>query len=176
MVKGKRHYESRPPEWVSLQRLSIIHSPPPLPISCPWFARATMSPVPFSDPLFSLLRHSYYNPRAETSYHNFQTSSTPSVSYQSPSTTLSGSAIPRYDPYARPRIAQPAPAASSSAAPVPQPPMPTIRFKYSPFFKMERLVSTVVECPGAWQVRSCCDGGAHPSQSRPARWTGGHNP
>lgn len=59
-------------------------------------------------------------------------------------------AIPRYDPYAPPRRpAQPASVASSSAAPAPQPSIPVIRFKFSPFFKVERIVSSVVECPGA---------------------------
>ncbi|KAI0801178.1 PINIT domain-containing protein [Fomes fomentarius] len=60
-----------------------------------------------------------------------------------------GHIIPRYDPYAPARPATHSPVASSSVAlpPGQQPPMPTIRFKYSPFFKIERLASTVVECP-----------------------------
>ncbi|TCD69924.1 SUMO ligase siz1 [Steccherinum ochraceum] len=59
--------------------------------------------------------------------------------------TASGSSsVPRFDPYAAPRLPPamppkpPAPQASST---------PTIRFKPSPFFRVERLVSSIVECP-----------------------------
>ncbi|GJE87674.1 E3 SUMO-protein ligase [Phanerochaete sordida] len=54
------------------------------------------------------------------------------------------SALPAYDPYAAPRRpAAPAttPAASSSSA------APTIQFKHSPFFRIDRIVSSIVECP-----------------------------
>ncbi|KAI0825049.1 PINIT domain-containing protein [Trametes gibbosa] len=91
----------------------------------------------------------YYTPRpnGEPSYtqtHNYPPP--PAVAYQP--TTPSSSSIPRYDPYAPPRR-PPAPAptvASSSTAPAPPPP-PSIRFKYSPFFKVDRLISSIVECP-----------------------------
>ncbi|RPD55819.1 hypothetical protein L227DRAFT_532655 [Lentinus tigrinus ALCF2SS1-6] len=59
-----------------------------------------------------------------------------------------GYLIPRYNPYAPPRRpTQSTPAASSSSSAAPSAPMPLIRFKYSPFFKADSLVSKVVECP-----------------------------
>ncbi|KAI0698443.1 PINIT domain-containing protein [Cerioporus squamosus] len=59
-----------------------------------------------------------------------------------------GRLIPRYDPYAPPRRpTQSTPAASSSTSAAPPAPMPLIRFKFSPFFKVDSLVSKVVECP-----------------------------
>ncbi|KAH9944306.1 PINIT domain-containing protein [Epithele typhae] len=69
----------------------------------------------------------------------------PSVPYQSGASQAGSS---RYDPWTR-RVPPAAPVASSSStsAPPPLPPMPSIRFKYSPFFKVERLVSGVAECP-----------------------------
>ena len=83
--------------------------------------------------------------------HSFAPSA-PTAAYQSGSSSLS-SAIPRYDPYAPPRRpTQPASVVSSSAAPASQPSIPAIRFKFSPFFKVERIVSSVVECPGASSV------------------------
>ncbi|PIL31883.1 transcription factor [Ganoderma sinense ZZ0214-1] len=81
-----------------------------------------------------------YRTNGDSSYtHSF--APPPTTAYQA---GTSG-AIPRYDPYAPPR--QPASVASSSAAPAPQPSIPVIRFKPSPFFKVERIVSSVVECP-----------------------------
>ncbi|PCH33703.1 hypothetical protein WOLCODRAFT_135275 [Wolfiporia cocos MD-104 SS10] len=74
----------------------------------------------------------------------------PPAQYQYPPTTGpvsygsaaagSSSALPRYDPYAPPRRA--APSATSTPAPT-----PNIRFQPSPFFKVDRLVSGIVECP-----------------------------
>ncbi|KAI9065812.1 hypothetical protein FKP32DRAFT_1646795 [Trametes sanguinea] len=94
----------------------------------------------------------YYAPRqnGEPSYsaHNhYPVAPPPTVAYQ-PASSSSATVIPRYDPYAPPRrapAAAPA-AASSSTAPAPAP-APSIRFKYSPFFRVERLVSPIVECP-----------------------------
>ncbi|KAI0735084.1 PINIT domain-containing protein [Earliella scabrosa] len=57
-----------------------------------------------------------------------------------------GQALPRYDPYAPARQAS-ASTSSFSVPPAQQPPMPIIRFKYSPFFKVERLASSIAECP-----------------------------
>ncbi|KAJ3479600.1 hypothetical protein NLI96_g8936 [Meripilus lineatus] len=63
-----------------------------------------------------------------------------SALYQQLATT-SHSTIPRFPPAPRmPPVAPTFGAASSSAT-------PSIRFKPSPFFKIERLVSPVVECP-----------------------------
>ncbi|KAI0778270.1 PINIT domain-containing protein [Trametes elegans] len=78
-------------------------------------------------------------------HHNYAIPPPPTVAYQSGSS--SSSTIPRYDPYAPPRRpTAPASAAASPSAP-PAPPAPSIRFKYSPFFRVERLVSSIVECP-----------------------------
>ncbi|KZT72828.1 hypothetical protein DAEQUDRAFT_743461 [Daedalea quercina L-15889] len=61
-----------------------------------------------------------------------------------PAASSSSGAIPRYDPYAPPRRpAVPPPPTPASAAPPP----PNIRFKFSPFFRVERAVSAIVECP-----------------------------
>ncbi|KAI0963662.1 hypothetical protein AcW1_000679 [Taiwanofungus camphoratus] len=56
----------------------------------------------------------------------------------------SSSTIPRYDPYAPPRRPTAPPTSTSS---VPVAPSSNIRFKPSPFFRIERAVSSVVECP-----------------------------
>ncbi|KAI6047681.1 PINIT domain-containing protein [Pisolithus marmoratus] len=48
----------------------------------------------------------------------------------------------RYDPYAPPRVPQPPVGASSSSVS-----KPVINFKSSPFFRIERPISAVVECP-----------------------------
>lgn len=74
---------------------------------------------------------------ASSSHHTYAPPVASSHSYGS-----STSAIPRYDPYAPPRRPA-APAASTSAAP----PGPSILFKPSPFFRVERAVSSIVECP-----------------------------
>ncbi|KAI0639487.1 PINIT domain-containing protein [Trametes polyzona] len=94
----------------------------------------------------------YYTPRAngEPSYTQHASHSyappPPTVAYQ-PSAS-SSSTIPRYDPYAPPRRPAPPAAAPLPPAPVPAPPPPpSIRFKYSPFFRVERIVSSIVECP-----------------------------
>ncbi|OCH96086.1 hypothetical protein OBBRIDRAFT_787540 [Obba rivulosa] len=61
-------------------------------------------------------------------------------------TTASGSSanIPRYDPYAPPRRPNlPTTTSQSTAAAAP----PSIRFKASPFFRVERALSPVAECP-----------------------------
>ncbi|EJF66776.1 PINIT domain-containing protein [Dichomitus squalens] len=90
-----------------------------------------------------------YRPNGDSSSYSHSHSFAPpppTTAYQSGS-SLSG-AIPRYDPYAPPRRpTQPASVTPTSTVPVPQQPMPVIRFKYSPFFRMERIVSAVVECP-----------------------------
>ncbi|EMD42118.1 hypothetical protein CERSUDRAFT_110664 [Gelatoporia subvermispora B] len=52
--------------------------------------------------------------------------------------------IPRYNPYAPPRRPT-VPSTTSQAAPAAAP--PSIRFKASPFFRVDRAVSSVVECP-----------------------------
>ncbi len=85
-----------------------------------------------------------------------------------------GHIIPRYDPYAPARPATHSPVASSSVAlpPGQQPSMPTIRFKYSPFFKIERLASTVVECPGELSIITIefIVSGSQIQQSQRLRW------
>ncbi|KZT37429.1 hypothetical protein SISSUDRAFT_1048528 [Sistotremastrum suecicum HHB10207 ss-3] len=53
----------------------------------------------------------------------------------------SSSGLPRYDPYAPPK---PMP---SNGPPSALPKLPSIRFKPSPFIRIEQSVSTVVECP-----------------------------
>ncbi|KAI0651937.1 PINIT domain-containing protein [Trametes meyenii] len=69
----------------------------------------------------------------------------PTVAYQ---TAPSSRTIPPYDPYAPPRPAVRAPIGTPSSVPPPAPvAAPTIRFKYSPFFRVERLISPIVECP-----------------------------
>ncbi|KAI8990516.1 PINIT domain-containing protein [Trametes punicea] len=95
----------------------------------------------------------YYVPRqnGEPSYsthsHHYAAPPPPTVAYQ-PSSSSSATAIPRYDPYGPPRRpAAPAPPAASSPSVPAQPLAPSIRFKYSPFFRVERLVSPIVECP-----------------------------
>ncbi|KXN90079.1 E3 SUMO-protein ligase pli1 [Leucoagaricus sp. SymC.cos] len=61
------------------------------------------------------------------------------------SSTSGTSALPRYDPYAPPRrpIVPPAPSSSSSVYQKP----PAIRFKESPFFRIDQVISNIVECP-----------------------------
>ncbi|TFK57063.1 hypothetical protein OE88DRAFT_1744009 [Heliocybe sulcata] len=79
-------------------------------------------------------------------------SSTKLNGYHTPTAT-SSSTIGRYDPYAPPRRSIPAsPATSSSSASVKSCRIPSyirlsIRFKHSPFFRVDQAVSTVVECP-----------------------------
>ncbi|KAI0756915.1 PINIT domain-containing protein [Daedaleopsis nitida] len=71
----------------------------------------------------------------------------PSIENNAP--YLPGRSQPRYDPY----VPHPVPLPSSHTsgvnppAPAELPPLPMIRFKFSPFFKSDRLVSSVVECP-----------------------------
>ncbi|KAI0669812.1 PINIT domain-containing protein [Trametes maxima] len=70
----------------------------------------------------------------------------PTVAYQTASS--SSRAIPPFDPYAPARPAVRAHHATPSSVAPPTPvASPTIRFKYSPFFRVERLVSPIVECP-----------------------------
>ncbi|OSD03150.1 hypothetical protein PYCCODRAFT_1434570 [Trametes coccinea BRFM310] len=95
----------------------------------------------------------YYAPRqnGESSYsahnHHYAAPPPPTVAYQ-PASSSSSTVIPRYDPYAPPRRAAAAAPVPSSSPTVPAPPpAPSIRFKYSPFFRVERLVSPIVECP-----------------------------
>ncbi|PAV21924.1 miz zinc finger [Pyrrhoderma noxium] len=87
-----------------------------------------------------------------TSGQPFSTNSASSQLYSLPRSSVSHShsAIPRYDPYApprRPNINTP------SAASTPDPPKTNIsisvpiKFKSSPFYKVEQAASTVVECP-----------------------------
>ncbi len=97
----------------------------------------------------------YYAPRANgesssyTHQHNFAPPAPAAVAYQ-PAGSSSSAPVARYDPYATARrpAAAPAPAAASSAAIPPPAPQPGIQFRYSPFFKVERLISAIVECPG----------------------------
>ncbi|CCL99022.1 uncharacterized protein FIBRA_01031 [Fibroporia radiculosa] len=82
-----------------------------------------------------------YSYSSSSSHNAYSSSVSGSHGYQAGASSSSG-AIPRYDPYAPPRR----PAAPSAPAPaVPQ--APSIRFKSSPFFHIERAVSGVVECP-----------------------------
>ncbi|KAI0375084.1 hypothetical protein BV20DRAFT_960150 [Pilatotrama ljubarskyi] len=99
-------------------------------------------------------QNGYYTPRSngESSYSTHTHAYAPpppTVAYQPAGS--SSSTIPRYDPYAPPRrpavpAPAPAPATASSSVPPPAPP-PGIRFKYSPFFRVERVLSPIVECP-----------------------------
>ncbi|KDQ63528.1 hypothetical protein JAAARDRAFT_29547 [Jaapia argillacea MUCL 33604] len=50
--------------------------------------------------------------------------------------------VGRYDPYAPPRKPSGPPASA-----LPPPPKPTIRFKPSPFFRIDQAVSPIIECP-----------------------------
>ncbi|KAH9898315.1 PINIT domain-containing protein [Cubamyces lactineus] len=93
----------------------------------------------------------YYVPRqnGEPSYSSTHTHNyappppPPTVAYQPGSS--SSNTIPRYDPYAPPRRpAVPAPPANPAVPAAPS--APAIRFKYSPFFRIERLVSPIAEC------------------------------
>ncbi|KIP11381.1 hypothetical protein PHLGIDRAFT_114515 [Phlebiopsis gigantea 11061_1 CR5-6] len=89
--------------------------------------------------------------RASTMYNTY-TNGTYSVSqaasFAAPSITPTHyqprppSAIPAYDPYAPPRrpAAPPAAAPSTSTS-------PGLQFKHSPFYRVERTVSSVTECP-----------------------------
>ncbi|KAH9837202.1 PINIT domain-containing protein [Rhodofomes roseus] len=61
-----------------------------------------------------------------------------------PSGTSSSGTIPRYDPYAPPRRPNVPPASSAATAAVAP---PGIHFSPSPFFKVQRSVSSIVECP-----------------------------
>ncbi|EPT03854.1 hypothetical protein FOMPIDRAFT_1046334 [Fomitopsis schrenkii] len=63
--------------------------------------------------------------------------------YPSAGSSSSG-AIPRYDPYAPPRRPN-VPPSTTPAAAAPAP--PSIKFKHSPFFRVEKAVSAVMECP-----------------------------
>ncbi|KAG1784012.1 PINIT domain-containing protein [Suillus placidus] len=73
--------------------------------------------------------------------------SVPSAAYSSASNTARGSfnAIPagRYDPYAPPRLPPP-PTTGAGPSAVSKPGM---RFKPSPFFRVDQAVSGIVECP-----------------------------
>ncbi|KAI0361523.1 hypothetical protein OH77DRAFT_1585612 [Trametes cingulata] len=72
----------------------------------------------------------------------------PTVAYQPAGS--SSSTIPRYDHYAparRPAVPAPAPAPAAAPSSVPPAPPPGIRFKYSPFFRIERVITPVVDCP-----------------------------
>lgn len=64
-------------------------------------------------------------------------------SYQSP--TSGTGVLPRYDPYAPPRRPAAPPAASTPSPAIQK--STTIRFKESPFFHIEQMLSSVVECP-----------------------------
>ncbi|EKM83924.1 hypothetical protein AGABI1DRAFT_67004 [Agaricus bisporus var. burnettii JB137-S8] len=57
----------------------------------------------------------------------------------------SSSNLPRYDPYAPPRRPLAAPSSSTSSTAISKP--LAIRFKDSPFFQIEQILSHVVECP-----------------------------
>lgn len=101
----------------------------------------------------------YYAPRANgessSSYshqHNYAPPAPAAVAYQPANS--SSAPIARYDPYtaARRPAAVPAPAVAPIPAPAPQ---PGIQFRYSPFFKVERLISAIVECPGMFSVIVC---------------------
>lgn len=73
--------------------------------------------------------------------------SVPSAAYSSASTTARSSftAMPagRYDPYAPPRLPPP-PTTGAGSSGVSKPGM---RFKHSPFFRVDQAVSGIVECP-----------------------------
>ncbi|EPQ60617.1 hypothetical protein GLOTRDRAFT_68408 [Gloeophyllum trabeum ATCC 11539] len=79
------------------------------------------------------MTHSQYGAGSSTKLNGY---------HQSPGATSSG--LPRYDPYAPPRRPLPSSVATSSAA---TPAKSTIRFKHSPFFRIDEPVSSVVECP-----------------------------
>jgi E3 SUMO-protein ligase PIAS1 len=91
--------------------------------------------------------------------------SVPSAAYSAASTTVRGSfgAMPsgRYDPYAPPRIPPPPNTSAGSSAvskpgkinehclnSVPPTHNAGVRFKPSPFFRVDQAVSGIVECPG----------------------------
>lgn len=73
--------------------------------------------------------------------------SVPSAAYSSASTTVRSNftAIPagRYDPYAPPRLPPPPTTGAGSSAVS----KPGMRFKPSPFFRVDQAVSGIVECP-----------------------------
>jgi len=96
--------------------------------------------------------------------------SVPSAAYNSASTTVRSSfnTMPgRYDPYAPPRLPPP-PNTSASSSTVSKPSKmdeyyldsmpPTLitgmRFKPSPFFRVDQAVSGIVECPGKYSAPS----------------------
>ncbi|OBZ79736.1 E3 SUMO-protein ligase pli1 [Grifola frondosa] len=74
--------------------------------------------------------HAAYAPSGSASYHN--------------TASASSSNLPRYDPYATARRPTVPSTSSPTIAPTPN---TGIRFKQSPFFRVERAVSSVVECP-----------------------------
>ncbi|GBE78006.1 PINIT domain-containing protein [Sparassis latifolia] len=93
-----------------------------------------------------------YSPTRMSGEHSFTTSVPPHKTYPAASSvghgyqsSVSGSSssLPRYDPYAPARI----PTATHPSTSTVHPPTPSIRFKPSPFFRVERAVSSVVECP-----------------------------
>ncbi|KZT30596.1 hypothetical protein NEOLEDRAFT_1126188 [Neolentinus lepideus HHB14362 ss-1] len=84
-----------------------------------------------------------YSPHAMAHNQYGAGSSTKLNGYHSPA-AASSSIIGRYDPYAPPRRSLPtSPAASSSSASAKS----SIRFKHSPFFRVDQAVSSIVECP-----------------------------
>ncbi len=158
MVAGKGHYEPCSNRPVSATPYSSSSFPM---LYLGWYAPLSPAhPTTMAEPSATValtrdhLSRYYgasYRANGDSSYthsHSFAPPA-PTTAYQSGSSSLSGT-IPRYDPYAPPRRpTQPASVPSSSTAPISQPSIPAIRFKYSPFFKMERIVSSVIECPGA---------------------------
>ncbi|KAF9453869.1 hypothetical protein P691DRAFT_812483 [Macrolepiota fuliginosa MF-IS2] len=80
------------------------------------------------------------NPHSHSLYH--ANNLKPTIYNSSPGT----SALPRYDPYAPPRRPVVPPGPSTASSPAYSKPTP-IRFKESPFFQIEQILSPVVECP-----------------------------
>ena len=55
--------------------------------------------------------------------------------------------------------------------------VPGIQFKHSPFFRIDRMVSNVIECPGIYSTRSINNFYPHLiPQNQAVRWTAGNNP
>ncbi|KAF5355712.1 hypothetical protein D9756_003722 [Leucocoprinus leucothites] len=80
------------------------------------------------------------NPAIHSLYH---ANNLVKPSYQASASNTS--ALPRYDPYAPPRRPTVPLAANTSSSAFQKP--QAIRFKESPFFHIEQILSTVVECP-----------------------------
>ncbi|KAJ3538088.1 hypothetical protein NM688_g6572 [Phlebia brevispora] len=88
-------------------------------------------------PSYTSYRAAADNSYTSSSHSVYSTGASSSSVYRPPT-----SSIPRYDPYAPPRRPAPPTAGTSSGSA-----HSNIQFKYSPFFKVEKLVSTVIECP-----------------------------